>query len=112
MEDFTIEHGKKYLKGCVPEIKLKTFGTPGRKQLKNLTEIFNNSFQKSFDIAMDDKVLCDTREPEVSSNIEEFEESDTGEFEGSGTEEFEFESSSIEEFEGCNAEESKARKLI
>ncbi|CAG8662478.1 15320_t:CDS:2 [Rhizophagus irregularis] len=45
MEDFTIEHGKKYLKGCVPEIKLKTFGTPGRGQLKNLTEIFNNSFQ-------------------------------------------------------------------
>ncbi|PKY36193.1 hypothetical protein RhiirB3_458283 [Rhizophagus irregularis] len=47
-------------------------------------------------------VLCNTKEPEVSSNIEEIEESDTGEFEGSGTKEFE--SSSIEEFD---AEESK-----
>ncbi|CAB4433711.1 unnamed protein product [Rhizophagus irregularis] len=54
---------------------------------------------------MDGKVLCDTREPEVSSNIEEFEESGTGEFERSGTEEFE--SSSIEEFEGSNTKESK-----
>ncbi|PKY42327.1 hypothetical protein RhiirA4_456098 [Rhizophagus irregularis] len=43
------------------------------------------------------KVLCDTKEPEVSSNIEEFEES--------GTEEFE--SSSIEEFEESNTKKSK-----
>ncbi|PKK43445.1 hypothetical protein RhiirC2_804275 [Rhizophagus irregularis] len=34
-----------------------------------------------------DKVLCDVKEPEVSSNIEEFEESETGEFEGSDTKE-------------------------
>ncbi|POG74106.1 kinase-like domain-containing protein [Rhizophagus irregularis DAOM 181602=DAOM 197198] len=51
------------------------------------------------------KVLGDTKEPEVSSNIEEFEESGIGEFEGSGTEEFE--SSSIEEFEGSDTKESK-----
>ncbi|PKB94259.1 hypothetical protein RhiirA5_439187 [Rhizophagus irregularis] len=31
---------------------------------------------------------CIGKEPEVSSNIEEFEESSTGKFEGSGTEEF------------------------
>ncbi|CAB4426695.1 unnamed protein product [Rhizophagus irregularis] len=48
------------------------------------------------------KVLCDTRESEVSSNIEE---SDTGEFERSGTEEFE--GCNTEEFEECNTEESK-----
>ncbi|RGB39439.1 hypothetical protein C1646_811944 [Rhizophagus diaphanus] len=68
----------------------------------------SNMEKKSFDIAMDDKVLCDTREPEVSSNIEEFGENDTKEFKGSGTDE----SSRIEEFEGFNAEEYKARKLI
>ncbi|CAB4437292.1 unnamed protein product [Rhizophagus irregularis] len=49
-------------------------------------------------------VLCDIREPEVSSNIKEFEESGR-ESERSDTEEFE--SSSIEEFEGSNTKESK-----
>ncbi|PKB97600.1 hypothetical protein RhiirA5_432821 [Rhizophagus irregularis] len=48
------------------------------------------------------KVLCNTKEPEVSSNIEEFEKS--------GTEEFE--RSSIEKFEESGTGESKARKLI
>ncbi|PKY35452.1 hypothetical protein RhiirB3_533189, partial [Rhizophagus irregularis] len=47
-----------------------------------------------------DKVSCNTKESEVSSNIEEFEERSTGEFEGSGTEEFE--RSNIEEFEGSD----------
>ncbi|PKC57327.1 hypothetical protein RhiirA1_472654 [Rhizophagus irregularis] len=60
--------------------------------------------RRIFDIAMDQCI------GKVSSNIEEFEESDTGKFEGSGTEEFA--SSSIEEFEGSNTKESKARKLI
>ncbi|RGB23465.1 hypothetical protein C1646_774452 [Rhizophagus diaphanus] len=58
--------------------------------------LFNNKkekkylpIRKNFDIIIDQyigKVLCDIKEPEVSSNIEEFEESSTGEFEGSGTE--------------------------
>ncbi|GET53775.1 hypothetical protein GLOIN_2v1883089 [Rhizophagus irregularis DAOM 181602=DAOM 197198] len=43
------------------------------------------------------KALCDTKEPEISSNIEEFEES--------GTEEFEI--SSIETFEESNTTKSK-----
>ncbi|RGB32588.1 hypothetical protein C1646_762693 [Rhizophagus diaphanus] len=56
------------------------------------------------------KVLYNIKKPEVSSNIEGFEESGTREFKGSGTEEFE--RSSIEEFEGNGTKESKARKLI
>ncbi|PKY34677.1 hypothetical protein RhiirB3_454625 [Rhizophagus irregularis] len=51
------------------------------------------------------KVLCNTKEPEVSSNIEEFEESGTGKFKGSGAKEFE--SSNIKEFEESNTKESK-----
>ncbi|POG62154.1 hypothetical protein GLOIN_2v1883089 [Rhizophagus irregularis DAOM 181602=DAOM 197198] len=59
---------------------------------------------ESFDIAMDQyvgKALCDTKEPEISSNIEEFEES--------GTEEFEI--SSIETFEESNTTKSKGLTL-
>ncbi|PKY57518.1 hypothetical protein RhiirA4_478639 [Rhizophagus irregularis] len=51
------------------------------------------------------KVLCDIKEPEVSSNIEEIEES--------GTEEFEI--SSIEEFEGVtprNLKTNYIKKII
>ncbi|PKY61058.1 hypothetical protein RhiirA4_485532, partial [Rhizophagus irregularis] len=69
-------------------------------------KIFTLSFsiRENLNIAIDGKVLCDIREPEVSSNIKEFEESGR-ESERSDTEEFE--SSSIEEFEGSNTKESK-----
>ncbi|PKY45194.1 hypothetical protein RhiirA4_515889, partial [Rhizophagus irregularis] len=73
---------------------------PWKTLQSNMEKVFERTFSRQPNAG----VLCGTREPEVSSNIEEIEENGTGEFEGSSTEEFK--SSSIEEFEGSNTKKS------